>query len=81
VIEFGDRLGQSILYPVPHRQYVFTIPILLRVYFKYDRRLLDKLCRSAYEYPAGHFGLGLQGEPIFKSINKLLIQINLKRMC
>jgi len=49
VIEFGGRLGQSILYPVPHRQYVFTVPILLRVYFKYDRRLLSKLCRSAYE--------------------------------
>lgn len=49
VVQFGDRLGQSILYPVPHRQYVFTIPILLRVYFKYDRRLLSKLCHSAYE--------------------------------
>jgi len=49
VIEFGGRLVQSILYPVPHRQYVFTVPILLRVYFKYDRRLLSKLCRSAYE--------------------------------
>ncbi|PJA72739.1 MAG: IS91 family transposase, partial [Nitrospirae bacterium CG_4_9_14_3_um_filter_53_35] len=34
---------------MPHRQYVFTVPILLRVYFKYDRRLLSKLCRSAYE--------------------------------
>lgn len=49
VIEFGDRLGQAILYPVPHRQYVFTVPIRLRVYFKYDRRLLSKLCRSAYQ--------------------------------
>ena len=34
------------LYPVPHRQYVFSIPIILRRFFKYDRKLLGKLCRS-----------------------------------
>ncbi len=36
------------MYPVPHRQYVFSIPIMLRIYFKYDRSLLSKLCLIAY---------------------------------
>ena len=34
---------------VPHRQWVFTIPKRLRVYFRYDRSLLGKLCRAAYD--------------------------------
>ena len=32
---------------MPHRQIVFTIPKRLRVFFKFDRRLLGDLCRSA----------------------------------
>ncbi len=39
----------NILYPVPHRQYVFSIPIILRKYFLYNRKLLSELCRSAHE--------------------------------
>ncbi len=49
VIQFGQLLKDTILYPIPHRQYVFTIPIMLRVYFKHDRQLLTKLCRCAYD--------------------------------
>ena len=49
VIMFGDHLENNVLYPVPHRQYVFSLPILLRGYFKYDRKLLSKLCRCAYD--------------------------------
>ena len=30
-------------------QFVFSIPIILRLYFKYNRKLLTKLCRCAYE--------------------------------
>jgi hypothetical protein len=33
---------ESILYPVPHRQYVFTILRLLRVYFPHNRTLLTE---------------------------------------
>ena len=47
VVQFGDVLNETILYPVPHRQYVFSLPILLRIYFKYDRALLSKLCHCA----------------------------------
>jgi hypothetical protein len=32
---------------VPHRQFVFTIPKRLRIYFRFDRRLLGELCRAA----------------------------------
>jgi hypothetical protein len=43
------RLLEEILADVPHRQWVFTIPKQLRVYFRYDRKLLGKLCRAAYD--------------------------------
>lgn len=46
-IQFGEQLREAILYPVPHRQYVFSIPKILRLYFKYDRALLSDLCRCA----------------------------------
>ncbi|KAA3593402.1 MAG: transposase [Candidatus Scalindua sp. AMX11] len=49
VIQFGESLRDNILYPIPHRQYVFTIPIMLRLFFKYDRKLLSKLCWCAYD--------------------------------
>jgi hypothetical protein len=47
VIQFGELLRSNILYPVPHRQYVFTLPKILRIYFKYDRKLLSRLCHCA----------------------------------
>jgi hypothetical protein len=49
VVQFGELLRDTILYPIPHRQYVFTIPVMLRIYFKYDRRILSDLCRCAYD--------------------------------
>ena len=49
VIQFGEDVPNNILYPVPHRQFVFSIPILLRIYFKYDRKLLTKYCHCAKE--------------------------------
>ena len=44
VIKFGEDVCNNILYPVPHRQFVFSIPILLRAYFKYDQELLTEFC-------------------------------------
>jgi len=43
------RRPHNILYPVPHRQFVFSIPIMLGVHFKYDRKLLTQLCHCAKE--------------------------------
>ena len=40
VLQFGSWVADEVLAPVPHRQYVFTVPKMLRVYFRKDRRLL-----------------------------------------
>jgi hypothetical protein len=40
MIQSGEDLLNNILYLVPLRQFVFTIPILLRVCLKYYRKLL-----------------------------------------
>ena len=45
----GHRITEEIVFPVPHRQWVFTIPKRLRIYFRFDRSLLGNLCRLAYE--------------------------------
>ena len=46
-IAFAEWLHTKVLLPVPHRQIVLTIPKMLRIYFRYDRRLLGDLCRVA----------------------------------
>jgi hypothetical protein len=45
----GIRLLAEVLQPVPHRQWVFTIPKRLRVYFRFTRSFLGELCRAAYD--------------------------------
>ncbi|WP_096230703.1 transposase zinc-binding domain-containing protein [Thermoanaerobacterium sp. RBIITD] len=47
VVEFGEFLYGEVLKRVPHRQWVFSIPKRLRLYFMYDRRLLAKLSQCA----------------------------------
>ena len=53
---------------MPHRQYVFSLPIMLRIYFRNNRQLLKKLCKIANEClleflrrslnrPAGQLGM------------------------
>jgi hypothetical protein len=44
---FGEFVCEEVAFAVPHRQYVFTIPKVLRVYFRNDRRLLSDLCLAA----------------------------------
>jgi hypothetical protein len=41
------HLVEAVLLPVPHRQVVLTIPKRLRIYFRFDRRLLAELARAA----------------------------------
>jgi len=45
--EWGEWMRESLLLDVPHRQVVFTIPKMLRVFFKYNRKLLSALCLCA----------------------------------
>ena len=58
--EWGEWMREELLLDVPHRQVVFTIPRMLRLFFKYNRRLLGSLCHSAlrsliryFEFVAG----------------------------
>ncbi|MFH1283487.1 MAG: transposase [bacterium] len=48
-VMFAEFMMGNVLNPVPHRQYVFSIPKMLRVYFRYNRKLLTMLSRLAYE--------------------------------
>ena len=45
--EWGEWMRETLLLDVPHRQVVFTIPKMLRLFFKFKRRLLGDLCRCA----------------------------------
>lgn len=42
-------IDQEVSARVPHRQFVFTIPKRLRVYFRTDRRLLGDMCRLSWQ--------------------------------
>ncbi|HEY5636504.1 MAG TPA: transposase [Burkholderiales bacterium] len=44
VLAYGEWVEANVLAPVPHWQYVFTVPRLLRLMFFRRRALLGKLC-------------------------------------
>jgi hypothetical protein len=46
---FGEFLAQKVLADAGHRHIVFSIPRRIRHCFRYDRKLLSKLARCAYE--------------------------------
>jgi hypothetical protein len=48
VVEFGEWLCTQVFKLVPHRQWVLSIPKRLRRYFLFDRKLLAKLSRCAW---------------------------------
>jgi Zn finger protein HypA/HybF involved in hydrogenase expression len=48
VVEYGEWLLTNVLKDVPYKQWVFSIPKRLRIYFLYDRKLLAKLSRCAW---------------------------------
>ena len=43
------HVREEVFAPVPHRQFVFTIPKRLRIYFRFNRELLGQLPKIAYE--------------------------------
>lgn len=49
VVLFAERVEQEVLEKVPIRQYVVTIPKMLRVFFKHDRKLLGLLSQCFYQ--------------------------------
>jgi hypothetical protein len=48
-----------VLAPVEHRQWVFTVPKRLRLFFLHDRRLLGALSRCAWRTVRDLYGAGL----------------------
>ena len=49
VLEFGELLRGRVLEKVAHRQVVFTIPKMLRPYFRHHRGLLSRLAGCAFD--------------------------------
>lgn len=45
--EWGQWLREELILNVPHRQVVFTVPKMLRLFFRFKRKLLNDLCLSA----------------------------------
>jgi hypothetical protein len=45
---FGEYMNEQLLLRLPHRQFVFTIPKVLRVFFRYDCRLHGEISRLVY---------------------------------
>jgi hypothetical protein len=59
VIEFGQWLCEEVLKHVPHRQWVFSIPKRLRIYFMAHRRLLAEFSRRAWKVLAAYLKTGV----------------------
>jgi len=49
VVQFGEWACSEVLKNVPHRHFVFSIPKIIRIYFLFDRNLLKKLSKIAWE--------------------------------
>ncbi len=47
--EWGEWMRETLLLDFSHRQVVFTIPKILRIFFKYNRKLLSGLCLCGKE--------------------------------
>ncbi len=45
----AEHIAGDLCAPVAHRQFVFTIPKRLRIFFRFDRRLLPELPRLAWQ--------------------------------
>ena len=45
----AEHIARHVCAPVPHRQFVWTVPKRLRLFFRFDRRLLGELPRLAWQ--------------------------------
>jgi hypothetical protein len=66
MLAYGEWVEENVLVPVPHRQYVFALPRLLRPWFRHDRARLGKLCQLvALLLVQGYQTLDPRGRPGF----------------
>ncbi len=49
ILELSMHVREEVFAEVPHRQFVFTIPKRLRIYFRFNRELLGRLPKIAYD--------------------------------
>ena len=61
-ILYAEYLAEELLLELPHRQFVFTVPKILRPYFKNDKRLFGEVSRLIFELLSGFFSLAAQRE-------------------
>ena len=47
ILELSMHVAEDVCFPVPHRQFVWTIPKRLRIFFRFDRSLLKELPKLA----------------------------------
>ena len=49
ILLFGEQMANEVLLKLPHRQFVFTLPKCLRVYFKHDRMLFSDISHLIFK--------------------------------
>ena len=54
---YAEYLAEDLLLDLPHRQFVFTIPKILRPYFKSDKRLFGEVARLIFSLLSEFFSL------------------------
>ncbi len=61
---WADWAEQELLEDVPHRQVVFTIPKRLRIFFRYDRKLLGELAGCSWRALTIYFATYFDGADV-----------------
>src|SRR5574344_1237359 len=54
---YAEYLSEDLLLNLPHRQFVFTIPKILRPYFKSDKRLFGEVSKLIFSLLSDFFSL------------------------
>lgn len=66
MLAYGEWLDDHVHAPVPHRQYVFALPKLIRPFFRYRRPYLGALCRIVSRLLKASFkAVEPRGQPAF----------------
>ena len=60
---YAEYLAEDLLLDLPHRQFVFTIPKILRPYFKSDKRLFGEVSKLIFSLLSEFFSLAA-GRPL-----------------
>jgi hypothetical protein len=59
----GEYMNEQLLLRLPHRQFVFTLPKVLRLFFRHDKRLHGEISRLIYAL-VRDFAVEAAGRPL-----------------